>query len=194
MENNKIIKVTNRGVGSLSYTLPELHVQRDFTPRETKEITFEELKALSFIPGGMAVIEQNLAVKDKEALKAINVEVEPEYFYDEDAIKRIMTTGSLDEFLDLLDFAPDGVLEIVKNLSVNMPLNDVGKRDAILEKLNFNVTKAIEIQNTKFDGGDEDGSAKAGSKSRRVAIKEEPTEEQNTSAATPKRRVVNIKE
>lgn len=191
MDNNTIIKVTNRGVGSLGYTLPELRIMRHFTPRETKEITFEELKALSYADGGMAIIEQNLAVKDREALKALNVEVEPEYFYGEEEIKRIMVTGSMDEFLDLLDFAPDGVLEIVKNLAVNMPLNDVGKRDAILEKLSFNVTKAIEIQNTKYDGGDEDGTAKSDSKNRRVAIQDK-TEE--APAATPKRRVVTIKE
>lgn len=68
---------------------------------------------------------------------------EQEYFYTKDDIVRLMTTGSLDEFLDCLDFAPDGVLESIKTLSVELPLNDVAKRKAILEKLNFNVDNAV---------------------------------------------------
>jgi len=39
-----------------------------------------------------------------------------------------MTTGSLDEFLDCLDFAPEGVKDLIKTLSVELPLNDVSKR------------------------------------------------------------------
>ena len=55
------------------------------------------------------------------------------------------TPGSMDEFLDCLDFAPDGVIDLVKNLAVTLKLNDYAKREAILEKTGFDVTKAIEI-------------------------------------------------
>ena len=54
-----------------------------------------------------------------------------------------MKEGSLEEFLDCLDFAPEGVLEAIKTLSVELPLNDVAKRKAILEKMNFNVDNAV---------------------------------------------------
>ena len=57
-----------------------------------------------------------------------------------------MQTGSLDEFLDCLDFAPEGVKDLIKNLSVELPLNDVAKREAILNKLGFNVDNAIRIK------------------------------------------------
>jgi len=39
-----------------------------------------------------------------------------------------MKTGSLDEFLDCLDFAPEGVTDLIKTLAVELPLNDVAKR------------------------------------------------------------------
>jgi len=68
---------------------------------------------------------------------------EQEYFYTKEDIIRLMQEGSLDEFLDCLDFAPEGVLESIKTLSVELPLNDVAKRKAILEKLNFNVDNAV---------------------------------------------------
>jgi len=57
-----------------------------------------------------------------------------------------MQTGSLDEFLDCLDFAPEGVKDLIKNLAVDLPLNDVAKREAIFNKLGFNVDNAIRIK------------------------------------------------
>ena len=103
-------------------------------------------------------------------------------YVDEEDIKKLLLTGSLDAFLDCLDFAPEGVLGIVKTLAVSLPVNDVAKRDAILEKLNFNVTKAIEIQNTKFDGGDEDTTNSTSKPQRRVT-------QIPTAPTVPQRRV-----
>jgi hypothetical protein len=57
-----------------------------------------------------------------------------------------MQNGSLDEFLDCLDFAPEGVIDLIKTLAVELPLNDVAKREAILNKTGFNVDNAIRIR------------------------------------------------
>ena len=57
-----------------------------------------------------------------------------------------MKTGSIDEFLDCLDFAPEGVTELIKTLAVQLPLNDVAKREAIYNKLGFNVDNAIRLK------------------------------------------------
>ena len=62
-----------------------------------------------------------------------------------------MKTGSLDEFLDCLDFAPEGVKDLIKNLAVDLPLNDVAKREAIFNKLGFNVDNAIRIKKESED-------------------------------------------
>ena len=48
IENNKIIKVTNRDNGHVGYTIPDLNnLTRTFTAGETKEITMEELRKLA---------------------------------------------------------------------------------------------------------------------------------------------------
>jgi len=65
-----------------------------------------------------------------------------------------MTVGTLDQFLDCLDFAPEAIKESIKDIAVELPLNDIMKRDAIRDKLGFDVSRAIEIKNTKYDGGD----------------------------------------
>ena len=147
MKKDTEIKVFNRDNGAVVYSIPEMNgLRRVFQPGEEKEITFEEIQKLSYMPGGMALLEDSLVIKNPEAVSAILGHVEPEYSYDRNDIKKLMKEGSLDEFLDCLDFAPEGVHELIKALAVEMPLNDVAKRKAILEKLKFDVDMAVRIK------------------------------------------------
>jgi hypothetical protein len=190
MDKNTIIKVTNRDSGRVGYRIPELGVERQFTAKESKDITFDELERLSFIPGGKKMLTDYLVVNNKEALNLLGIDTEPEYFYTKDDVMRIMITGSLDEFLDCLDFAPSGVLDMIKDMAVNLPLNDMEKREAILNKLNFNVTRAIEIKNTKFDGDKEENVEEAQNRGTRrtTPVLEEAS---GRRVSTPKYKVVN---
>ena len=184
MEDNKKIKVKNRAGSEVVYIIPDMGgLRRSFQSREEKELTFEEIKKLSWTPGGETLIRDYLIIKDPEAIKELNLNVEPEYFYDKDEVIRLLQEGSLDEFLDCLDFAPDGVLDLIKQYSVTLPLNDVAKRSAILEKLDFDVTKAIEI--FKESTQEEEKTEKA----RRAAAPSGNDPEPKTSS-TPVRRVV----
>lgn len=151
MEDNIKIKVKNRtGNGSVGYIIPDMgNLTRIFSDGEEKIITYEEIRKLSYVPGGESILKNYLIIEDKNVLKELNYHPEPEYFYTKEDIVRLMQTGSLNEFLDCLDFAPEGVKESIKNIAIELPLNDVAKRNAIQEKLGFNVTNAIE--NLKFD-------------------------------------------
>ena len=149
MERSTIIKVLNRDSGAVIYTIPEMNgLRRVFQAGETKEITFEELQKLSYIPGGMPILRDSLVIlNNKEAIRELLGQVEPEYEYSRDDVINLLKNGSMDEFLDCLDFAPEGVKDLVKTLAVELPVNDVSKRQAILEKLGFNVDNAIKIKN-----------------------------------------------
>ena len=144
IDKNKIVVVQNRGQGRVGYNIPDLgNLQRDFQPNETKEITYEELFKLSQVPGGMYIIENYLIIKDEEVINSLLGEVEPEYNYTDEDVKKIMIEGTLDEFEDCLNFAPTGVIELIKTLAVSLPLNDINKRELILKKTGFSVTNAI---------------------------------------------------
>ncbi len=149
MNKSTPIKVLNRDNGAVVYSIPEMNgLRRVFQAGETKEITFEEIEKLSYIPGGMELLKDSLVILDnKDAVDQVLGRVEPEYSYTDKDIKRLMTEGSLDEFLDCLDFAPAGVVDIIKTMAVEMPLNDVAKRQAILKKTGFSVDNAIKIKN-----------------------------------------------
>lgn len=166
---NTFVKIINKYSGVVGYEVPDLHIHRNFFPNESKEISYEELEKLSFSPGGEVILTEYLEIEDQEiANKILHKAPEPEYYYTEEDVKKIMNQGTLDQFLDCLDFAPSVILDMIKTLAVNMPLNDVAKRDAIKEKLGFDVTRAIEIKNTKYDGETEP-VAEVGASGRRTA-------------------------
>ena len=187
MDDNKQIKVVNRTNNTVGYTVPDMqNLHRNYSAKEEKIITFEELRKLSYIPGGENLIKNYLIIKDEDAIKALNLHIEPEYYYSEKEIIHLMQEGSLDEFLDCLDFAPQGVIDTIKDIAVKLPLNDVPKRKALMDKTGFNVDKAIEMKEEPKEEELPRGT------NRRAAAPFEA--EKNEAKATSTRRVVKTVE
>ena len=105
MEDNKKVKVINRkGNGTVCYTIPDMgNLQRVYQDGEQKIVTYEELRKLSYIPGGDVILGEYLTIEDRDVLAELNMSPEQEYFYTREDIVKVMTQGSLDEFLDCLD-------------------------------------------------------------------------------------------
>ena len=143
MDNNKVFNVKNRSAGVVGYNIPEEKIRREFAPGETKKISWYELDKLSYQPGGTRILEEFLQVYNEEAIQELNLHTEPEYFMGETDVIRLIREGSLDEWLDALDFAPTGVLDLIKQMSVTIPLNDYNKRIALKQKLGFDIDAAI---------------------------------------------------
>ena len=144
----------NRGAGHVSYRIPEDGVRRSFAPGETKEISYKELEKLTYQPGGMMILTHYLQILEEDTIKAFGMRVEPEYHMSETQVAALIKTGSLDAFLDALDFAPVGVIDLIKKLSVSIPLMDMAKRKALKEKTGFDVDAALRhIEEEKDDNG-----------------------------------------
>lgn len=192
LDNKTIIKVTNRDNGSVGYTIPDLgNLHRNFESGETKEITMEELRKLSYLPGGEPILKNYLVLDNQEAIhELLNEEVEPEYFYTEKEIKELITNGTLEQFEDCLDFAPAGTIDLLKDLSVKMELNDVAKRKALLEKTGFNVTSAIRINHEAQEDEEIEQEPK---KTRRAAAIETPTKKVRSAEPISKYKVISKK-
>ena len=76
----------------------------------------------------------------------IDLNTEVEYNMSDAQVKTWMNRCSLDEFKDALDFAPAGVKDLMKKYAVELPLNDVAKREAMLKQIGFDVDAAIMIK------------------------------------------------
>ena len=143
MENIDTCFVKNRSSGRVVYSIPDTGVTREFNPGEIKRVPKKELIQLSYQSGGIQLIDAYLQVVENDVLRELNLKPEQEYFMTEDQIKDLLINGSLDAFLDCLDFAPLGVLDLVKKFAVELPLNDYQKRKALKSKLGFDVDSAI---------------------------------------------------
>ena len=143
MDNNTVFNVKNRSAGVVGYNIPEEKLRREFAPGETKKISWYELDKLSYQPGGTALMEEYLLIYNDEAVKELNLKTEPEYFMTEADVVKLIKIGSHDEWLDALDFAPAGVMDLIKQLSVTIPLSDYNKRISLKQKTGFDVDKAI---------------------------------------------------
>lgn len=177
-DNNKTYIIKNRSASMVVYNLPEMNIRREFAPGETRKVTFGELEALSFQPGGRELMENFLQIQAVEATEQLGIKREPEYNLSEAEIRDLILTGSLDEFLDCLDFAPIGVIDLIKDFAVALPITDMAKAEALKKKTGFDVMTAL--SNMRKDQEDEAEAAVAPAQ-RRVKKEEKP-------AANPERR------
>ena len=138
------VEVTNRNNGRTTYTLPN-GLYREFGPKQSRKLELEELKELRDCQGGEYILQNFLIVKDKTALEYLDLNPEPEYFYTEKEITELVDFGSLDQLEDCLNFAPEGVIDLVKDIAIKTELPDTRKRKMIFEKTGFSIDNAIKI-------------------------------------------------
>lgn len=173
LNDDVLIEVVNRSDGGAGYTIEDKNIHRSFTPGEIKKITMGELRSLSYAPGGEILLREFLQIRNAEAVQELLGAVEPEYNYSPEDVKKIMTEGSYDQFLDMLDFAPDGIKEMIKDYAVKLELNDVRKREAIYAKYGFNVDNAIRNNRLEKKALEEaDGNENNQNTGRRVPVGE----------------------
>ena len=155
--SDTMYNVKNRSSSVVVYRIPETNLRREFQPGETKRIPFGELEKLTYQPGGHTLLEEFLQIVDEAVTNNLNVRREVEYDMSETQIRDLLVHGSIDAFLDALDFAPIGVIDLIKTMSVSLPLEDYNKRKALLQKTGFDVDKAI--SNLQAEKAEEKASA-----------------------------------
>lgn len=179
MLNDKdIVEISNKINGVVAYAIPERNnLVRHFNPYEHKKVEMEELRALSYNKGGRRLMQSYLTIHNKEALAELLGEVEPEYFYTAEDIHKLLESGTIDQFEDFLNFAPEGTVEQMKDIAISTKLNDNRKREMIKAKLGFDISNAIKLLED-----DVEKVAEPAKKTRKAApikeapIKEEPAE------------------
>ena len=184
--NNQFYLVTNRSAGLVCYAIPEMGIKnRTFQPGETKKISGEELTNLTYLPGGVKLLRNYLQVQNEVIRNDLIGHVEPEYNMSAADVKELILHGTMDEWLDCLDFAPDGVIDLIKTLSIELPLTDTQKMEAFKEKKGINIARAIEA---KKEEEAEAAATEAAQPAERRVKKVEPA-----VAPTPERRTTGSK-
>lgn len=152
IDKNKRVKVTNRTGGSLAYRIESLRVVRHWVkPGDHLNISIDELLELKTVNGGTEILEDCVVIEDKEALRILfpDKEIEPEYAYGLKEIEFLLYEGETAQLLDTLDYAPKGVLDLIKSKSIEKLPNEMSKINAINDKFNIDINKIHELSKEK---------------------------------------------
>ncbi len=153
MENkDRRVKVVNRTGGSLAYKIDTLRVTRHWPrPGDYLNISISELSELRTVPGGNYILKECLIIEDKEALNVLfpDIELEPEYNYGLKEVEALLYEADLAQLLDALDFAPKGVLDLIKSKSAEKLPNETAKIEAINKKFKIDLNKVNELHQEK---------------------------------------------
>ena len=179
-------RVKNRGASTVVYKIADKGIRREFKPGQVMQISSEELEELTFQPGGTVILSQFLQILDLEGIQAAHIKTEPEYYMSEADVAKLITSGSLDAFLDALDFAPIGVIDLIKKLSISIPMVDIQKRKALKEKTGFDVEAALK-HNEEDKEDDQKTILKQSNGERRVKPDAAPA---GRRAAAPKYNII----
>ena len=182
-------RAKNRGASTVVYKIPDKGIRREFKPGQIMPISSEELEELTFQPGGTLILSQFLQILDLDGLNAVHIKTEPEYHMSEQDIARLITSGSLDAFLDCLDFAPISVIDLIKKLAIDIPMVDMQKRKALKEKTGFDVEAALK-HNEEDKEETQTTILKTNNGERRVQPDTAPAGRRTAPPVTPKYNII----
>lgn len=188
--SEQVYLVTNRSASRVHYAVPELGIKsRDFMPGETKRIKREELEGLSYIPGGMELIRDYLLIKDADVRADLVGAVEPEYNMTDKEVVELIQTGTMDEWLDCLDFAPEGVIDLIKTLAVELPLTDTAKMEEFKKKTGIDLARMIQAKKEE----EAEAAAEKAQQEQNLQRRVQPNVTSAPQNATPGRRTSGSK-
>lgn len=200
--SERTVRIKNRSASQIIYTIPELGIRREFSPGETKIIAFDELEKLNWQAGGRELMMSFLQVTENKAIEDLNIPTEVEYHMSEEQIIDLLLNGDLDAYLDCLEFAPVGVIDLIKLYAVELPLTDTRKIEALKEKTGFDA--AIAYKNKMADLAPEETAPAAQEEEKKPAAqtngrrrtnvsyeKKEETVAEEPAAKLPKYNVVS---
>lgn len=186
------VNVTNRSNGTVVLRVPYRHYREELNPGETRLLTYGDILDVAAQPGGRNLIYNFLLIQDANILReSLNVQEEPEYWLTEQKIPGWMNTCPLDEFKDALNFAPQGVLDLIKKYAVSLPLNDMAKRQAVKDFLKFDVSLAI-ANNEQSSEDEVAATTSARRRSSSVSYDVPGAEEEKTETAPKYKRTTPV--
>lgn len=180
------VKVSNRSDGSVGYKLDALHIKRHWRhPGDYINIPIEELLELKSSRGTKYILDHLLKIEDNAARALVFDEapLPPEYDYSEAEVEQLLYAGTNEQLYDALDYAPDGVLSIIRTKACQKLPDTMAKIEAINKK--FNISLVTIYQNGVLAKQEDSAEEEKAPVERRTAPIEVP-KKTTTRKTTPK--------
>ena len=168
--DDTIVPIRNIVNCETGYILTSSGHSRRLMPGVVMRVTAGELRELYYQPGGSILLQNYIHVGNADLCKEFGVPEDMiEYNWTAEDIKKALTEDPIEVLLDALDFAPQGVIEAIKDDAVSLEINDKAKIDAISKKTGIDIDAAIKNKHAYDENGDTDVTEKP--KQRRTTSK-----------------------
>ena len=185
IDDSELVPVKNMMRNEVGYTLSN-GVSRHFAPHMTIRIKASELRDLSYESGGLDFLRNYVCVGNSALAEEFGISNDLiEYTWTEQDVVNALTTSDLDVLLDALDFAPDGILDELRDKAVELEIADGNRIAAINKRMGVDINNMIknkhayDTADSKADEAPKQRRSSTAKKttSRRRAANKETTEE-----------------
>lgn len=108
-----------------------------------------ELRQLNYSIGGEYLIHNYLSIKNKSLALELNVSEDSfdnEYSWTVKEVDAALADSNNDVLEDALNFAPQGVIELIQQRAIETKINDLSKRELIKNITGVDIDKKIKVQ------------------------------------------------
>lgn len=155
VDDSVIVPVTNMVSHTVALQLSN-GLFRRFAPNATMNIAAGELRQASYNHGNLIIFQNFLRVGNKDLAEEFGIDSDEviEYNWSTNDIIKCLQEGSLEELLDALDFAPEGIVQEIVDKAVELEISDERKRKAIKDKTGADISVMISNSHV-YDNQDE---------------------------------------
>lgn len=182
--DDDLVQITNMMDFPAGYVVDLTGVRRVLPPHASFRVKAGELRELSYQLGGIDILQNYIRVCNRSLALEFGIDVndQVEYNWTEADVDRCLLNDDIDVLLDALDFAPDGIKQLIVDRAIKLEIPDVNKRQAIKDAMGTDITSAIENRHAYDD--QEETEEKKPARRRRT-----PSAAEAESPAPKRRRV-----
>lgn len=154
ISDDTLVPIRNIVNCETGYILSSSGRARRLIPGVTMRVSAGELRELFFQPGGSILLQNYINVGNKSLAAEFGVPYDAiEYNWTEADVNKCLLEDEIDVLLDALDFAPQGIVETLKDKAIELEINDRAKIKAIAEKTGVDIDAAIKNKHA-YDNSD----------------------------------------
>lgn len=182
--DDDLVQITNMMDFPAGYVVDLTGVRRVLPPHASFRVKAGELRELSYQLGGIDILQNYIRVCNRSLALEFGIDMndQVEYNWTEADVDRCLLNDDIDVLLDALDFAPDGIKQLIVDRAIKLEIPDVNKRQAIKDAMGTDITSAIENRHAYDD--QEETEEKKPARRRRT-----PSAAEAESPAPKRRRV-----
>lgn len=169
VSDSTLVDVKNLVDYKVGYFIKEDNIRRQFNPQEVKKLKAGELRKLNYMRGGHVLLTDYLSVGNRDLAHEFGIDddvFDNEYNWDVAKVDSVLTSEPIEVLQDAMDFAPNGIKELIKDRAVELKIDSMDKRQTISTSLGIDLNGMIDVQKIKEEDAD---TAPAKPKSRRAS-------------------------